>query len=591
MFKEVARRGLQDRLSPEQRAFFDEAMRRGLIQAQEPAQESEPFRMQPGFGSYTAQRLSQQSTEKELADRKARLDELRKTDPGMAMQIEETGPVEAAVVGAGRGFANLGRFVGLADQEDERTKKTFEELQAQQPTLAAGEIVGEAAPFAAVGGPLTSLAKSTAGRVGIGSAVGGTESAASVIGRGGTAEEAVIPTAIGVLTGGVGGKLYNYSRPTAKQISMMREMAENPRNPDFAKYLVVNGKPEVSKKLAKAASDFGGDEGNAVVAVMKNANEADRKAFRSMINTIKGGKVDPLFKDANRVGDVVGDSLARRVVALRGLNRDAGKRIDNVARTQLKGKRVDLSQAKSNFSKKLADLRVQYDPATGAVDFADSALEGAGGAQARDIVERAARIMAKGDIDAADAHFTKRLIDQKVSFGSSEGGLAGEIDRAIKGLRSDINDSIRDVSKGYAKANTKYSDTIKALDNLQDAAGSKLDLESGVALRGAIRRLTSNAQARDAMRNSLDEIENVTRKYGVKFKDDIRTQNNIANALERRFKDAAGETSLRSEVGKSITDAATQSNIGRAVSVGKTIAKKLSADDNQALESLLGAIQ
>jgi hypothetical protein len=521
------------------------------------------------------------------AERAAKLEQLRQVNPAMAQQVEETGPLQAAGIGIGRGLTNIARGIGLAEQEDPSARQAVEALGEQQPAMGVGQAIGETAPFVAAGGPLTGLARSGLGQVAVGAGLGGAEETITSLGRGESAEQAALSGAIGAIGGGVAGRLFNYSRPTAKQQQIVKELTENPTDPDLAKFLVVDGKPQAQRALQKAAKQFGGREGNEFVAVAKNASDIDRKAIKKMVGITKKGLKDPVFRDANRVGDVVGDSLKNRVTAVKRINSEAGKRIDNVARTQLKGKAVDLSPARAKFQSSLQDLRVNFDPATGAVDFTGSALEGAGGAQARDLTKRMARILSKDGVDAADAHFAKRLIDQKVSFGTSDGGLAGQIDRSIKGLRSDINASIQDVSPAYKKANTKYSDTINALNNLQDAAGSKLDLESPKGLGVALRKLTSNAQSRDTLSSSLSEIDNVAKQYGVRFKDDIATQVNLANALEKRFK-AQGSTTLRSQVGQGIADQALQSNAQRALGAAQRVGRAITdVSEDDVLNSIL----
>jgi len=64
----------------------------------------------------------------------------------------EVGPVESALIGVGRGLTNVGRGLGLADEEAPEVKAAIGELQEQRPiTSIGGEIVGEVAPFLAPG--------------------------------------------------------------------------------------------------------------------------------------------------------------------------------------------------------------------------------------------------------------------------------------------------------------------------------------------------------------------------------------------------------------------------------------------------------
>jgi hypothetical protein len=385
-------------------------------------------------------------------------------------------------------------------------------------------------------------------------------------------------------TGVALGKLFNIGKITKKQQEILDELKANPRNPDFAKFAIVKGKPRATAELKEAVRQFGSPE---TIAVAKASNPADKRAMREMVRIIKAGKKDPLFADKVRVGDVVGDSLKRRVQATKDVLRSAGKSVDKIARTKLRGNAVDVSQAKAQFKSALDDLRVTYNPKTGQVGFSGSAIEGSGGGQARDLIKNMAKRLKSDRMDAADVHFAKRLIDQKTAFGTTDSGLAGEVDRAIKGLRSNINKTLRDSFPDYARANQKYSDAIGAIDKFQDAAGSKLNLDSAEALGVKARSFTNNTQSRARLIDSLDEMQQVLGRSGVRFKDDILTQINVANALENRFK-TQGATSLQGVMAKTGEDLIKKGAREIAVeNIAARVGKIAGVTDDKALDSLL----
>jgi hypothetical protein len=378
--------------------------------------------------------------------------------------------------------------------------------------------------------------------------------------------------------------LFNIGKITKKQQEILDELKANPRNPDFAKFAIVKGKPRATAELKEAVRQFGSPE---TIAVAKASNPADKRAMRKMVRIIKAGKKDPLFADKVRVGDVVGDSLKRRVQATKDVLRSAGKSVDKIARTKLRGNAVDVSQAKAQFKSALDDLRVTYNPKTGQVGFSSSAIEGSGGGQARDLIKNMAKRLKSDRMDAADVHFAKRLIDQKTAFGTTDSGLAGEVDRAIKGLRSNINKTLRDSFPDYARANQKYSDAIGAIDKFQDAAGSKLNLDSAEALGVKARSFTNNTQSRARLIDSLDEMQQVLGRSGVRFKDDILTQINVANALENRFK-TQGATSLQGVMAKTGEDLIKKGAREIAVeNIAARVGKIAGVTDDKALDSLL----
>lgn len=514
--------------------------------------------------------------------RLANLERIRLDNPYLANLIENMSGFETSLVGAGKNFQDvgqgLGRLFGLLDKDDALDTPEYKALQSVRSEADLGEAISEIALFAVPAAKLSKAPKALALAEG---ALAGIDAS----GEGKGAGESVLEGAVASGLAFAGGKLFNYGRPTKKQLEIKRALEENPRDPDLAKYLIVDGKPRATTSLKKAANQFG-DKGNEVVAVIKNASKEDKSAVKNMINIIKAGKKDPLFKDVNRVGDVVGESLKRRVIHLRNLNMQAGKRIDNIARTQLKGKKVDLSNARSKFKSDMDDLRVHYDPVSGQVNFMDSALEGANAGASRNLITRLARRLRNQEMDASDVHFMKRLIDKEVAYGKSPSGMAGDIDDSIKALRANVNESIRDISPSYKNANLKYKDTIEALDNLQAAAGRSIDMESNKALAVAARRLTNNTQSRDKLLTSLIEIDDVLNKYDLKFKTDILTQNHVANALENRFK-TQGATSLGG-MGQRVASNASKSKAQLGMeAAGKAVDKVLGVSDEEALNSLL----
>jgi hypothetical protein len=142
---EAYRRGL---LKPEQRAAAEELDRRGVISL--------------------AVRPAEGDVRKEL----------------MAEMTSEIWPGEAAAIGAGKGFMNIARGLGLAEEETPLEKESFAALEEAQPVATtAGEIVGEAAPFVPLGGAVSGISK-TFPRVAAATALGATEGAIIAEGTG-----------------------------------------------------------------------------------------------------------------------------------------------------------------------------------------------------------------------------------------------------------------------------------------------------------------------------------------------------------------------------------------------------------------------
>lgn len=497
-----------------------------------------------------------------------------------------------------KGKSNLSNF----DISESARRDEFKKVSDSAPVSSfIGEAVGQGSGAAMLAPIEAALPASIAGKALAGATVGGIaaggqptvgdESAlenaklGAAVGASAPLAFAAAAPVLGAAAKPVKQKLFNYfGKPSPQQQRIIDAIAENPRNPDFAKFDIIDGIPKQQAALKLAVKQSGSPE---LVGVIKASSKADRAAARNMLKIIKQGKLDPLFADRVRPGHVVGKSLAERLSALKELNSQAGKSLDEVARKSLKGQSVDISSAKQSFKQKLDDLRVAYNPQTGKVDYTGSALEGEGGGAARDLIKRLAKTLKSDSVDASDAHFVKRLIDQKVSFGKSDGGFSGEIDRAIKGLRSEINTSIGQKVERYAAANKKYSKTVSAIDNFQDTVGKKVNLDSANALGVSSRAFTNNTQKRDNILGNLSEIQEVLAENGVKFKDDILTQVNISNALEKRFQ-TQGATALDSSITKGAQNAIGKSGLELGIDlIGSAVEKVKGVTDERALDALL----
>lgn len=187
-YQEIARRGLQDKLAPDKRARFDEGVRRGLITLPTAADPSRPT----PTGRGRAGQLSQNR----------RADHLASLTPEKRALLEDIGPIEGAVIGAGRGFTDVARGVGAMDPIGDDERRQFDELTAAQPTATAGQIVGQAAPFVPLGLGVGAVA-STPVRVLATSGVGGLEGGIIRRGEGETVEDSIKSAGVGAVVAGV----------------------------------------------------------------------------------------------------------------------------------------------------------------------------------------------------------------------------------------------------------------------------------------------------------------------------------------------------------------------------------------------------
>jgi len=520
-WQEIANRGLQDRFDPQTRAKFDEAVRRGLITTQQPAQpQTIP---QPVAQPATAQ-----------------------AEPSFGQQalgtLENVGAlVSGAVAEPLAGLAGIGALLPGGQTPTEAIESTREALTFQPRTeigQAQQQVIGET--LAPVGEALSSAERFLG------------EGALELTGSPAIATVAhAIPTVIGEALGLKGlSKLSGSKSPLAQKIAS--EPTPNIQK-SFTKKL---GNDRFSPRIfgmVKEARKQGFDEG--MTTVIANASPIDKRRMLQMVNTLEKGKADSLFEAKNRPADIAGDSLLRKVDFVKSNNKQAGQQLNRVAKS-LKGKEVDIADPINKFFDDAKSIGVTFSE-NGKPIFEGSQIETIAPAK-KLIKDISLRIKRQPTPDALQAHQFKKFIDENVTFGKVAQGLGGKTERIAKDLRKGVNNTLGGQFDKYKEANTRFADTIQALDSLQDAAGKKIDFfgpNADKATGTVLRRLMSNAQGRVTLMDAIDNIETTAKRYGGSFDDDILTQMLFADELDSIFGSGA-RTSLKGEVKKAGVESA-----------------------------------
>jgi hypothetical protein len=318
----------------------------------------------------------------------------------------------------------------------------------------------------------------------------------------------------------------------------------------------LSGSQVVPDNEAASAIKQGWKDG--AVASIKAANDKDRQAMTKMLNIFKMGEKRESFRAMNRPADILGDTVQSRVDFLANANQQAGKAIDRIANTRLRGQAVEYDPAINSFLDELGGLGVKVELDQNGVAKAilqGSDIQGDKAAQRilNTVLERLSTAKAP---DAYGVHTAKRFIDTQVNYGKKNlaNPLTSQAERALKNLRRNLNQSLGEKFPVYKAANEKYADTITALDDLQRAAGTQIDFDSpnaNKALGTAMRKLTSNYGTRANLIDSLDQANQVASKYGMKLDDDIVNQLIFVNELDRMF-GAAADTSLKGQMSQAL---------------------------------------
>jgi len=279
--------------------------------------------------------------------------------------------------------------------------------------------------------------------------------------------------------------------------------------------LELGGKRVETDRPAKAAMGQGVKRG--VVAAMVGASAADKTAMARMLSIIKRGKENARFQAEFRASDVVGEVILSKVKGVKAANKSAGKDID-VQANKLKGKPVDLIEPIVAFEDGLDALGVRLIPdGKGGTkpDFESSVLPPGDRGPIREVL-RQMNLAGEGGVDGLSAHKMKRIIDNNVTFGKTKTGLSGDAEAVLKKFRREIDGVLDSNFPDYNKANIQYSETITAINDLQDAVGRKLDFEgpnAEKALGTVMGRVLSNAQTRIPIQDAVVALEKVNDKF------------------------------------------------------------------------------
>ena len=367
---------------------------------------------------------------------------------------------------------------------------------------------------------------------------------------------------------------------------------------DTAQFRLTKQGFVVKDPLFKKAASEGVDEG--LIAVLRNASAIDKKKMLQMVKMRQQGRKNPLIEGANRPSKIAGASLLERVDLIRNVNKRSGEAIDIEAK-KLKGQRIDFEPVSDEFMSDLDELDISIDPSSGKVDFSQSILND--NPAARKLIRSVVARMGKGDavmsrldepvkVDAYAAHELKRLIDDQVTFGKTKTGLGGVALRVVKKFRAGIDKTLDNNFPDYDRANMDYSETIQVLNELERHAGKQMDLTSSRSANAAgqlMRGIMSNNKSSNSLIELMSEVEEVAKRHGGQFGDDIAAQSFFANELDRLF-GASARTSAQGQIeqgGEALIDSFTTGGTGTAKSLLKSVNRKKGVAEKERFKTLL----
>lgn len=248
---------------------------------------------------------------------------------------------DAALISAGKGFADILRGIGLMDEADETEKRAYEALKKARPiTSTVGEIAGQALPFAAAGAPLVAGIAGTGGRIAASAGLGALEGGVIARGQG---ED----VAKGALTGaafGAGGQAVGEAIDVGRRL-----IGGNSAGNEAVEYASSRGLPIMTTDVIQPSSGVGKMARNVgeqiPVAGTSGARATQQQARVSELDSLR--ELYPEVTD-----DVIYQSLIRSQNKFKEVT---GKRYDDIA-SKMSGAPIQINKTISTIDNELANL-------------------------------------------------------------------------------------------------------------------------------------------------------------------------------------------------------------------------------------------
>jgi hypothetical protein len=365
--------------------------------------------------------------------------------------------------------------------------------------------------------------------------------------------------------------------PEASENALLEQIKSGGRDDALAGLKIVNNKVTPDKAGLEALK-----QGYApgFVQSIKTSTPETKAQMQKMLNISRRIKKQERVGLDVRPGNIVGESVSKRIQFIRNKANDARKELDGIALKNLPGKEINSSTIIDQLQTSLNDLDIELVDGPKGVptpEFKGSLISKDRGSQKaiRDVVD----LLSEGGApDALRAHKLKRQLDNIIDFNKkSVRGLGKEGRTVLMDIRKSLNNAVRDIDPDYARVNDTLSTSLTALDNFQDVAGTKMDIfgqGANSAIGQKMRGLMSNIQSRVPLENAVNGLDSTALSLGAKFGDDVKDLTMFANALDARFGNIA-KTGFSGQIEQSINRVLTQGVSQEALQQGAKVAGKL----------------
>ena len=291
--------------------------------------------------------------------------------------------------------------------------------------------------------------------------------------------------------------------------------------------------------------------------MMNQFKYASPETRKAMVDMIQRGQARMNDTDLPNARSTMGEYIGGRAQLANSALQKHGAAIDEAAKTR-QGTHVLTNDVNTKYNKLLEDQRVKVND-DGTLNFEGSAIPDESRAKLQEIHKRMNQYAKDGYADFDELHKYKQYLSDIASYDKQASGGSAGVQQIVKGLRSQINDTLGANAADYKAANAGYSEIVAPMrkmlkttkgdsDALKDIDIDRLS-DSEVAEMFALqaRGLTNNTKGgvelkatmkaiNDAIKNNADMFTpEELRAAGLSDKGDV-------NVNLQKLADLAGYT-------------------------------------------------
>lgn len=253
--------------------------------------------------------------------------------------------------------------------------------------------------------------------------------------------------------------------------------------------------------------------------MMNQFKYASPETRQAMIEMIHRGRNRLNDSEAPNARSVMGEYIGGRAQLAQTAMQKHGAAIDEAAKTR-QGTHVLTNDISTSYNKLLEDQRIKVGD-DGMLDFEGSAIPDSARGQLQEIHNRMSKYGADGYGDFDELHKYKQYLSDIASYDRQATGGSAGVQKIVKGLRSEINNTLGANASDYKAANAGYAEIAGPMRRVLKKAGENVDdlSDAEVVERFALqaRGLTNNTQGGIDLRSSMDAINKAIKNNADMF--------------------------------------------------------------------------